>query len=144
MYKKILFATDNSDHSNKALPELEDLAQGNNAEVIVLNCHYIPGYFKTGESSHYFDYEKMEQNMVDFGNKVLDDVKRRLQEKNIKSRTLLVNDHPGPAIVKTAEQEGCDLIIVGSRGMGNIKNPMISTVSNYVIHNAHCSVLLVQ
>jgi nucleotide-binding universal stress UspA family protein len=145
MYKKILFATDNKEHSNRALPHLEDIAGNKNAEVIVFNSYYIPEYFKQDDfNSHYMDQEKMEKNLVEHGNKILDEVKNKLEAKNIKTKTILENGPAGPAIVKTAVSEGCDLIIIGTRGLGNIHNNLISSVSNYVIHNSKCSVLMVQ
>lgn len=145
MFNKILFATDNTAHSERALPRLIDMAKSNNSEVIVLNAYYIPEYLKPKNiSAYYIDTDKMEQNLIEHGNKVIKEVREKLEEENIKVTTFVENGPAGKVIVDKALSENCDLILVGTRGLGNIKNPIISSVSNFVIHNAHCSVLLIQ
>ncbi len=145
MFKIILFATDNSAHSDKALPQVIDLAKSNNSKVIVLNTYYIPKNLRTNNDSeqHYANLDKMEKNLIDYGNKIVNHVKEKLEEQNINVKAIVVNGPAGITIVNKAKEENCDLIIVGTRGMGNIQNPLISSVSNFVIHNAKCSVLLV-
>lgn len=49
---------------------------------------------------------------------------------------------PGEVIVHVAEKESCDLIITGSRGMGMIRRTILGSVSDYVLHHAHCPVLI--
>lgn len=144
MFKKILFATDNTNHSEKVLPQLIDLAKTNDAEVIVFNAYYIPEYMRSEKSSRYIDLEKMENNMIIHGDKILEEVKAKLENENIRVSTALINGPAGISIVNKATELGCDLVILGTRGMKNISNPLISSVSNFVIHNAKCSVLLVQ
>ena len=144
MYKKILFATDNSIYSKKALPHLLEIAENHNAEVLLFNAYYIPDYFKSEEENHYIYFEKMEKNMIEHGNKILAEVEQSLEEKNISSKIVLNKGPVGPAIVETANNENCDLIIIGTRGLGKIRNPLISSVTNYVVNNAKCSLLLVQ
>lgn len=43
-----------------------------------------------------------------------------------------------------AKQWGADLIVVGRRGHRNISEVLLGSVSNYVIHHAPCSVLVIQ
>ncbi|HIK43734.1 MAG TPA: universal stress protein, partial [Leptolyngbyaceae cyanobacterium M65_K2018_010] len=38
---------------------------------------------------------------------------------------------------------GADLIVVGRRERGRIKAALLGSVSNYVVHHAPCSVLIV-
>ena len=143
MFKKILFATDDSVHSEKVLPQLIDLAKTNDSEVLIFNVHYIPENLKSGSMAHYTDLKKMEKRLSEQGNKLVEDIKSKLENENIKVTTSLTNGPIAMSIVKKAHDENCDLIIVGTRGMGNISNPLIGSVSNYVIHNAKCSVLLI-
>jgi nucleotide-binding universal stress UspA family protein len=51
---------------------------------------------------------------------------------------------PGRAIVEEAENWGADLIVVGSHGYGFWKRAFLGSVSNSVLHNANCSVLVVR
>ncbi|MGB5631931.1 MAG: universal stress protein, partial [Waterburya sp.] len=43
-----------------------------------------------------------------------------------------------------AKEWGADLIVIGRRGYRNISEMFLGSVSNYVIHHAPCSVLVVQ
>ena len=48
------------------------------------------------------------------------------------------------AIVETAGDWGADLIVVGSHGYGFWSRALLGSVSNSVVHNAPCSVLIVR
>jgi nucleotide-binding universal stress UspA family protein len=51
---------------------------------------------------------------------------------------------PGPALVDFAREISADVIVVGSRGQGALKRLLLGSVSNHVIHNAHCAVVVVR
>jgi nucleotide-binding universal stress UspA family protein len=57
---------------------------------------------------------------------------------------LLINGRPADEIVKLANQDKFDLIVMGSRGMGRIKEFFLGSVSDRVADEAHCPVLLVK
>jgi nucleotide-binding universal stress UspA family protein len=44
----------------------------------------------------------------------------------------------------TAQTWGADLIVVGRRGRKGLSEAILGSVSNYAVHHAHCSVLVVQ
>ena len=56
---------------------------------------------------------------------------------------LILGDLPYD-IVREANKEQCDLIIMGSRGSGGIESLMLGSVSNYVSKHAKCSVMIVR
>lgn len=47
-------------------------------------------------------------------------------------------------ICNIAQQENCDLIVVGSHGYGVVDRVLMGSVSDYVVHHAHCAVLVVR
>jgi nucleotide-binding universal stress UspA family protein len=49
---------------------------------------------------------------------------------------------PAEAVIRVAEQEKADLIVVGNKGMAG-KRRVLGSVPNSVAHGAPCSVLLV-
>ena len=79
--------------------------------------------------------------MQQHGSSILESIKTDFQGLNVK--TILKKGPAGPVIIEEAEKENCDLIVVGSRGLGNITSVLISSVSNYVVHHAKCPVLLI-
>lgn len=50
----------------------------------------------------------------------------------------------GPALCRVAEEQGVDVIVVGSRGRGAIKRALLGSVSTYVTNNAPCPVVVVR
>lgn len=51
---------------------------------------------------------------------------------------------PSETIIKVAAEEGFDLIVMGSRGLGTFQSLLLGSVSNRVSHHAPCSVLVVR
>jgi nucleotide-binding universal stress UspA family protein len=64
-------------------------------------------------------------------------------EYGVMCTTHRVSGNPGKAIVEFAEQLGADLVVVGDRGMHGVNRLLSGSVPNHVVHNAPCSVLLV-
>ena len=48
------------------------------------------------------------------------------------------------AIIDVAEEQRCDLIVVGNKGMTGAKRFLLGSVPNKVSHHAPCSVLIVR
>ena len=51
---------------------------------------------------------------------------------------------PAPVIIDVAEEHGVDLIVMGSRGLGLVKGVLLGSVSQYVVENAKCAVMVVK
>ena len=52
--------------------------------------------------------------------------------------------NPAKTICRVAKNNDIDLIVIGRRGRSGISELMMGSVSNYVLHHAPCSVLIVQ
>ncbi|HWI50565.1 MAG TPA: universal stress protein [Symbiobacteriaceae bacterium] len=143
--KKVLLATDGSDSSMHAARVLGDLiANQPEAQVTVLHVAHVPrSYFFTDEN----------------GNKVTPevpmDIMIRRSAEPIFRRTLsalgLPEDRvvtevqvgePAEEIVDLARLEGYELIVLGCRGIGQMKELLIGSVSHRVLHTAPCPVLV--
>jgi len=64
--------------------------------------------------------------------------------ETVKARTFLEIGLPTETIVDFCQEKDCDLIIMGSRGLGAIKQLFVGSVSNYVLHHAGCPVLVIR
>jgi nucleotide-binding universal stress UspA family protein len=56
--------------------------------------------------------------------------------------TFVVEGDPGPALCKFAADVNATAVIVGSRGRGGISRALLGSVSDYVVRNAPCSVVV--
>lgn len=71
-------------------------------------------------------------------------VKRKLREHKVRGRFTMVAGIAGEVIVDLAKRESAELIVVGTRGWGKIRRTILGSVSDYVIHHAHCGVLTIR
>jgi len=51
---------------------------------------------------------------------------------------------PGEAICSVAKDEQATLVVMGSRGLSTVRRTLLGSVSDYVIHHAHCPVAVVK
>jgi nucleotide-binding universal stress UspA family protein len=63
---------------------------------------------------------------------------------DLKVTTRLSEGHPADKIIELAEAEHCDLIVMGSRGLGGLKEMFLGSVSDKVADHASCPVLIVR
>jgi predicted unusual protein kinase regulating ubiquinone biosynthesis (AarF/ABC1/UbiB family) len=56
---------------------------------------------------------------------------------------VMVDDDPAMAIVRVAEDEAADVLVVGNAGMAGRKEFLLANVPNRISHNARCTVIIV-
>lgn len=66
-----------------------------------------------------------------------------LRDGGFEATPEIAEGHPGREIVGAAERGEYDLIVLGAGSHSWLKTRMLGSVSNYVVHSAHCSVLVV-
>ena len=60
----------------------------------------------------------------------------------IKHTLECLNGSPGESLVKAADQQNVDLIIVGSRGHGTIRRTVMGCTSDYIVHHSRVPVMV--
>uniref|UniRef100_A0A2C9JZL7 UspA domain-containing protein n=1 Tax=Biomphalaria glabrata TaxID=6526 RepID=A0A2C9JZL7_BIOGL len=50
--------------------------------------------------------------------------------------------NPGDAILKTADEEKCDLIVIGCKGRSAFRRTLLGTISDHVVHHANVPVVV--
>lgn len=84
------------------------------------------------------------EEYIDTGIKFLESYQKKAIANNLKVKHIQLQGSAGRTICKLAKQEEADLIIMGRRGRTGITEMFLGSVSNYVLHHAHCSVLIIQ
>jgi nucleotide-binding universal stress UspA family protein len=157
LIKKILVALDGSEQANKALDFALGLAETYSAELMLLNVYqpvapffYFPSEIgappmappmATPIATAEFLKELKAQH-----EKVLSEAlkKANRDNPNLKVTTMLSEGRPSNKIIEVANEGKFDLIVMGSRGMGRIKEIFLGSVSDRVADEAKCSVLIVK
>ena len=152
---KILVCIDGSEKSKKVMEEAILIATGcqiNDLAVIhVSEPMPYPTHASWGRSS-YSLAEEDNTSMLRLQEKEKEEIQQYLQqaveffeEKGLKARAILKEGHPAHTIVSTAVEEGTDMIVIGSRGLGGLKKVFLGSVSSAVIQEAdNCTVAVVK
>jgi len=54
----------------------------------------------------------------------------------------IFGNKPGETIIAEAKENDASLIVMGTRGLGNIRRTILGSVSDFVLHHAHCPVTI--
>ena len=77
------------------------------------------------------------------GEALLNEQLARFAAAGVAGEARLEFGSPRETICRIANDEGFDLVILGRRGMGEIRDALFGAVSNHVLHHVHCPVLLI-
>ena len=76
--------------------------------------------------------------------KILDECSSIATKKGIVITTMLLEGNPASTILEFSQSEKYEVIIIGSRGMGQFKELLLGSVSSKVIQHSSCPVLLIR
>lgn len=139
MYQHILLAADGSENSIRAAKEVCKLAYGSNDTLV--DIVYVA------------DFEKAKSEVLHAGSSEALTIARRrkiapieqlLQEKEIPYKVTILHGRPGPEIVKYANEQPVDLVVIGSRGLNNLQEMVLGSVSHKVMKRVNCPALVVK
>jgi len=139
MFKRILVALDGSPHSYRALTSARDLALKYTATLVVVHAFGpVPRQLGTP------DQESYGAHVIAVGENVLAQAKAQLADAGVDVILELLEGPAADAILRVAETRQCDLIVVGSRGLGSFEGLLLGSVSDRVMHHARVPVLVVK
>ncbi|OHV78452.1 universal stress protein [Ensifer sp. LCM 4579] len=155
MFKKILIATDGSEHAQKAVEVGSDIAAKNGAEVVLVHVSLM------GETDE--DVQQLVENLVQLSSPSdLDELDEKdavtggptsLEKFNIVGNELLklaevtarahgvgtitkrlLDGDPTEQILKAIREEGADLVVCGARGLSSFSALVLGSISNKIAH----------
>ena len=136
--EKILVPVDGSESSERALKKAIELAVALKAKLSFL---YVANVNQLAVNSC------LSAELLEAVNKAGDVVLSHAEESvpdGVEAERLLETGAPASAIIDVAEDSGVDLIVMGSRGLGLVKGVLLGSVSQYVVENAKCAVMVVK
>jgi len=144
---KALLATDGSESAERAADFLCTLAgSSSDCEVVVVHVvRPLTYWFVPSETGMVASGEIMAQ-LLDTAREEGKAIVTRMVDKfagKAKARGLLAEGDPALEIVQIAKDEQVGMIVMGSRGMSPIQGLLVGSITNRVLHQGECPVLVV-
>jgi len=136
--RRILLATDLSPASAGATRQAFDLAGDLGSNLLIVSVidpavRGVPGGRVERMDQRRAERERAAQQLVVRG-----------RDAGVPVSFMVWEGEPGQSIVDAAAAEQVDLIVVGTHGRGTVGRLLIGSVSDYVLRNAPCPVLVVR
>lgn len=173
MFNNILCAIDGSDHADKALSLAIDLARKYDARLLLLHVLLrnvdapelrrfaeIEGLTKTvtpeverlagvdsrTEILRLRDLETVSTGVLaNIAEHITEAAKLEAENEGVKNVSVSVLDgDPAKRILEYAEREGADCIVMGSRGLSDVKSLFLGSISQKVSNQAACTCIAVK
>ncbi len=139
---KILLAVDGSDHSYEAVRSVKYLSRADELMLVHALDVPAPAYPMMMPEVAQELYETVERNMREDGTRLLDRIVSLLPINAGPVTKHLVVGSPTEQIIALAEQSQPDLILLGTRGLGPVKERLIGSVAHRVLTFAPGSKLI--
>lgn len=133
--KRILFPTDFSHSGDAALAFATSLAKEADGRLIVVHVQEAPLAYGGGEM-YYGIPEPTAEELLG----MLHEVKPNDPSVPVEYR--LVTGDPADAVVRMAEEDDVDLIVLGSHGRTGLTRLLMGSVAEAIVRKAHCPVLV--
>jgi nucleotide-binding universal stress UspA family protein len=148
MLKGILVATDGSDHARRAIELASDMAVQYGAALYLL--HVVSETEIPEEVLKYIRVEKFEEPpervyLQKVGEGIIAAAEKEARGKGVKEvQSMVLQGDPAEVIINFAREKGVNMIMLGSRGLGQVKGMLLGSVSNKVCHVADCTCVTVK
>lgn len=127
MIRLILVLVDSSPISEQALLEAINIGKIYHSKIACV--HPIPRH---------------DELLLKVGHEIIKRAEEIVSSTGLEFEWRIIEDQPGPAIVKAASRLKADLAVVGSLGEQGIARYLLASVAEYVVKNAPCDVLVVK
>lgn len=139
MFTNVMWATDGSEHANRALPYATQIAKENGANLHAVHViEHLVGARIAGQLARIDEPELDER------------IKRQIADHDRAAHTHttvhMIHGETGniaKRIAALAEENDVDLIVIGTHGRGPMAGAVIGSVAQRLLHHASCPVLAV-
>ncbi len=137
MISKILVPTDGSKVARKAARYAVDLAKQLKASIIILSVmdkSSLMGQTIQASDTARHVIEPIEDYLREAAESCVGEIKNLCDKEGVKSKTVITAGHPVEEVVRKAEREKVNLIIMGSHGRSALAAMVLGSVAYGVIH----------
>lgn len=157
MFQRIIVAIDLTDASQRIVDEGIQLAKRYGAKLFLLHVlstedelyppyslYPLMGYYSEITQTALENYNERLKAYENDCLKKLAAYQEQAISEGIEIETSQMTGGPGHGICETAEKWNADLILLGNRGRTGLGEMFLGSISNYVMHHAPCSVLILR
>ena len=154
MFEKILVPLDGSEHSLKALTVAIQIAKKFGGKISLIHVYSLaltPGMLPEPTTltppipvMAPADVSRTIEAARKVGLNVLAEGEQKVKAEGVQVETMLKEGHTVQEIINTAVKEKFDLIVIGARGISKIRELLLGSVTDGVIHHASCPVLVIK
>lgn len=143
LFSRIVAAYDGSKAGTKALDKAIELTKLNrNATLVVLHVFDFPRFYVADGFAPV--PASVNEEFYDLAEKTVEEAKKRIEEAGVNATVELVQGAPAEVILEYTKKHNNDLIVIGSRGLGGIREFVLGSVSHNVVQHARIPVLVVK
>lgn len=137
--ERVLVATDFSDTAERSLEWAVGIARQHGADLVLVHGltlpaplpDYVPAGSDFGQELHQIALRKLEETAS------------RAREAGLEVHLEVPIGVPSQVIVRTAEEMGADLVVVGTRGLTGVSHMLLGSTAERVVQRAPCPVLTI-
>ena len=141
MYDRILVPTDGSAGTRRAIDHAIRLAQAHDATIHGL---YVVNTASYASFSMETAWEGIGDMLRDEGEAAVEAIRERAEAAGVPVETAVLEGSPSREIVRYAEAQSCDLVVMGTHGRGGIDRLLLGSVAERVVRASAVPVLTVR
>jgi nucleotide-binding universal stress UspA family protein len=139
MFDKILAAIDGSPTSEKVLAGAVDLATHYHAELVAISVAEMPEVVAMVD-----EVDEIRRSADDYYREIGEGAVGYAKSRGAKLRHVVVRGHAADEIIRFAEAESVDLIVLGRQGHSRITRFFLGSTTDRVSEHCHCTVMIVK
>jgi len=140
--QRILVPIDFSPTAESVVEWAAHLAEEHSSSIVLLHAYHLPVEFQQLEGA-YLPAEFW-VNVKEDAQRSLSRYAERLRARGIDVDECVREGYPATVIEEEAEEQGVDLIVIGSRGLSGLKHLLLGSIAERVVQKARCPVLTVK
>ena len=145
MFEKILYATDFSEVSKKALDYVKQLKDAGTKEVVVLHVIDIGEFASTAlDEGGALDIKKLERDMDEYTTREMGQIETELRKSGLNVKLRIERGVPLRVILRVEEEEDVSVVVLGSHGKGLVQEIFLGSVSEGIIRRSKKPVLVIR
>jgi nucleotide-binding universal stress UspA family protein len=144
LFSRILVGLDGSDYSLRALDFAIDLAKKYQSQLVLVHVVMRQIYAINPPEAGILAGTAIVRELETEGKTILTQGEEKVKAQGLPVEARLRQGVPAEELLRAAADEKADLMVLGSRGLSQVRAFLLGSVSDKVSHHAKCPTLIVR